>query len=88
MYEVKICLLLVLAIGVVACAKPDPVEAAFQKCTKSITDNIKSLENQPQAIKSVANGIAGMGLKVCDLIKTACKDKESAACQVILEQYK
>ena len=68
MCEVKIWLLLVLAIGVVACAKPDPVEAAFQKCTKSITDNIKSLENQPEAIKSVANGIAGMGLKVCDLI--------------------
>ena len=72
----------------VACAKPDPVEAAFQKCTKGITDNIKSLENQPEAVRGVANGIAGLGLKACELIKTACGDRESTACQVILEQYK
>ena len=71
-----------------SCAKPDPVEAAFQKCTKGITDNIKSLENQPEAVRGVANGIAGLGLKACELIKTACGDRESTACQVILEQYK
>ena len=83
--KVKIWLFLVgLTIGAMACAKPHPVEAAFQKCTKNI--NIKSLENQPEAVRGVANNIASMGLKAWDLIKTVCKDQKSSACQVILEQ--
>ncbi len=75
-------------LGFVGCAKPDPVQAAFQKCTKSITENIKSLENQPKAIRDIANGVASMGLKACEIIKTACEDRKNPSCQLILEQYK
>jgi hypothetical protein len=78
----------VLASLAVACAKPDPVEAAFQKCTKNINDNIRSLEHQPDAVRGVANGISGLGLKACDLIKTVCQNKESDVCKVTLEQYR